>query len=223
MVWTMCLVLNHPAFRRAMVPHGVTPWVLVLVKRPGMPKRWEGDEVKKIIIMVTGLLMLFGASHASVAATGDNRSGEERIVQAELLSKQTSPTPAGKIAVYSADVETGEMAFEGFEADSGEHPMGATSDAQSSDFSAAISGPYNPPRAGNFAIWPSMTPYAAYGFSGAGAKNGSWSNRAYATTGNWTGGFNWVYGGKTYRSAVLGPSSRIDLSRPATIVRVSLQ
>ncbi|WP_406829749.1 hypothetical protein ABEG17_12200 [Pedococcus sp. KACC 23699] len=146
---------------------------------------------------------------AGVNATPATAEPPAKAKQAKLLKVQPSPTPKGKIAVYVADVNTGETTFSGFE---DPQPLAV----------ASISGPYNPPRATDFILDPVSSPSAAYGFAGVGTKNGTWLNRIGARSGNWYGYFYWNSTGGRFKSVNMQPHAAVRLTGSATVDQVTI-
>lgn len=114
---------------------------------------------KRSVFVVVLALLLTTIGLGSQNATADP---VVPVKQARLVKAPPGPTPKGKVANYIADVTTGDTRFVGF---------------TSADAVPKISGPYNPPRAGDFNLEPVSTPYASYGSSGAGTMTGSWLHR----------------------------------------------
>jgi hypothetical protein len=161
--------------------------------------------VRKTSSIVVLAMLLTSVGFGSQVATADPNA---LVKQARLVKAAPGPTPKGKIANYVADVKTGDTRFVGFTDISG--------------VSAAISGPYNPPRASDFSIDPVSTPYAAYGFAGVGTKTGSWLHRIGAQSGSWSGYFYWISGANRFKSVTMQRNAAVLLTGEATFDQVTI-
>ncbi|MEV7236749.1 hypothetical protein AB0N06_23055 [Streptomyces sp. NPDC051020] len=112
----------------------------------------------------------------------------------------SADAPTGQVAHYLADPEAGTITFLGFVAP---EPEISTSIVE-----------HNPAQTGDCILAPTGTPYASYGFHGAGTINGTWSNRKRITGGTerCAGTYHAQSGGSSFNTPTLASGAFIDFT-----------
>ncbi|AXE76023.1 hypothetical protein C5746_02500 [Streptomyces atratus] len=150
--------------------------------------------------------LLSGTAQASTADTPADMKPLTWVGQ----SVSSESAPAGKVAHYQADPEKGTIKFLGFV---DPEPEITTTIVQ-----------HNPPQSGDCVLSPWSTPYAAYGFRGAGTMNGTWSNRKRITGGTerCAGTFHAQSGGPSFNTNILANGAYVDFTSPAVVTQVRI-
>ncbi|KAB7790843.1 hypothetical protein F7D09_0578 [Bifidobacterium leontopitheci] len=71
-------------------------------------------------------------------------------------------------------------------------------------------------------LLPYTAPYASFGFSGKGSKQGNWPNISEYTSGKWTTSLQWLYKGSLVKGAKIKPNTHAYFNGIVTIKRVTI-
>ncbi|MFE3137367.1 hypothetical protein [Streptomyces scopuliridis] len=158
-----------------------------------------------VTVLAVGSLLV-GAAPAS-AADG-NAEAKSLTWMGQAVPSETAP--AGKVAHYQADPEAGTITFLGFV-------------DPEPEFTPSIVE-HNPPQSGDCILSPTGTPYASYGFRGAGTMNGTWSNRKRITGGveRCAGTYHAQSGGSSFNTPILASGAFIDFTSAAVFTQVRI-
>lgn len=150
--------------------------------------------------------MLAGTTQASAADSQVDAKPLRWLGQAV----PSDDAPTGKVAHYLADPETGTITFLGFV---DPEPEIITSIVQ-----------HNPAQSGDCNLAPTSTPYASYGFRGAGTLSGSWSNRKRITGGveRCAGTYHAQSGGSSFNTPTLASGAFIDFTSATVFTQIRI-
>ncbi|AJE43222.1 hypothetical protein [Streptomyces nodosus] len=150
--------------------------------------------------------ILAGTAQASAADTQSDVKPMKWVGPAV----RSDEAPAGKVAHYEANPETGTITFLGFV-------------PSEPEFSTLITE-HNPAQSGDCVLAPTGVPYASFGFRGAGTLNGNWQNRKRITGGTegCAGTYHAQSGGSNFNTPILAPGAFIDFTAAAVFTQIRI-